>query len=61
VPPGLNTPVAGRAAIIANFQNLRKHLRIDGVADVIEIETTDPDVVVLEFSGHGEGLITKEA
>ena len=60
-PPGLNTPIAGRAAIIANFQRIRKLLRIDGVADVSEIEVNDPDMVVLEFSGRGEGLITKEA
>jgi len=28
-PPGLNTPIAGRDAIIANFQRIRKLLRID--------------------------------
>ncbi len=60
-PPGLNTPIAGRDAIIANFQRIRKLLRIDGVADVSEIEVSDPDMVVLEFSGSGEGLLTKEA
>lgn len=60
-PPGLNTPITGRDAIIANFQRLRKLLRVDGVADVSEIETSDPDVVVLEFVGYGEGVITKEA
>ena len=60
-PPGLNTPVAGRNAIVANFERMRKLLRIDGVADVAEIETGDPDMVVLEFSGFGEGVVTKEA
>jgi len=60
-PPGLNTPILGRDAIIANFQRIRPLLRIDGVADVSEIEVRDPDMVVLEFSGHGEGLLTKEA
>ena len=35
-------------------------LRIDGVADVSEIKVSDPDMVVLEFSGRGEGVITKE-
>ena len=59
-PAGLNTPVAGRDAIIANFQRIRKLLRIAGVSDVSEIEVRDPDVVVLEFSGRGEGLITGE-
>ena len=60
-PPGLSTPIAGRDAIIANFQRIRKLLRIDGVADVSEIEVSDPDMVVPEFSGRGEGLLTKEA
>ena len=60
-PPGLNTPIRGRDAIVANFQRLRTLLRIDGVADVSEIEVSDPDLAVLEFSGHGEGLMTKEA
>ena len=59
-PPGLNTLMAGRAAIIANFERIRKLLRIDSVSDVSEIATTDSDMVVLEFSGRGEGLITKE-
>jgi len=59
-PPGLNTPIAGRDAIIANFQRIRKLLRVDGVADVSEIEVRDPDMVVLEFSGRGEGVLTKE-
>ena len=60
-PSGLNTPVAGRDAIVANFQRIRKLLRIDGVSNVSEIEASDPDMVVLEFSGHGKGVITNEA
>ena len=59
-PSGLNTPIAGRDAIVANFERLRRLLRIDGVAHVSEIATTDPEMVVLEFSGRGEGVITKE-
>ena len=59
-PPGLNASMAGRDAIVANFQRIRKLLRIDSVADVSEIKTSDPDVVVLEFSGRGEGVITRE-
>ena len=60
-PPGLKTPMVGRDAIIANFQIIRKLLRIDAVADVSEIKVSDPDMVVLEFSGRGEGVATKEA
>lgn len=60
-PPGLKTPIAGRDAIIANFQKLRPLLRIDAVTDVSEIEVSDPNIIVLEFSGRGEGIPTKEA
>ena len=60
-PPGLNTPIAGRNAIVANFQRLRKLLRVDAVTGVSEIAVSDPDMIVLEFSGRGEGVITKEA
>ena len=60
-PPGLDTPVAGRDAIVANFERIRKLLRIDGVTNVAEIATSDPDMVVLEFCGFGEGVNTKEA
>ena len=60
-PPGLNTLIAGRDAITANFQRIRKLLRIDSVADVSEIEVCDRDLVVLELSGYGKGLTTKEA
>lgn len=59
-PPGLNTPLAGRTAIVANFARVRKLLRIDSVADVAEIAASDPDTVILEFSGRGEGVVTKE-
>ena len=59
-PPGLGTPISGRDAIVANFEKLRQHLRIDRVTDVFEIETTDPEVVVLEFNGYGVGIITQE-
>ncbi len=57
-PPGLNTPITGREAIIANFNRIRPLLRIDGVANVYEIQVKDPAMIVLEFSGYGQGLLT---
>lgn len=60
-PPGLNTPLTGQDAIVANFQRLGRLLRVDTVSNVSEIEVSDPDLVVIEFSGRGEGLIAKEA
>lgn len=58
--PGLKTPLAGRDAIVANFEIVRKLLRIDNVTDVVVYKTDDPQVIMIEFSGHGEGLSTKE-
>lgn len=58
--PGLKTPLVGRDAIIANFQIIRKLLRIDNVTDVVVHKTDDPQVVMIEFAGHGEGLLTGE-
>ena len=59
-PPGLNTPITGRDAIIANFRRLARLLQVDEVADVVEIEVKDPNMVVLEFSGRGKGVVTNE-
>lgn len=59
-PPGLVSPLAGRAAIVANFQKIRGFLRIDAVFGVTDIATRDPDLVVLEFYGRGAGLLTGE-
>ena len=60
-PPGLNTPLKGQDAIIANFQRIRKLLRIDSVTNVSQIEVSDPNTVILEFYGRGEGVVTGEA
>lgn len=57
--PGLKTPLVGRDAIVANFQIIRKLLRIDSVTDVVVYQTDDPQVIMIEFAGHGEGLMTK--
>jgi ketosteroid isomerase-like protein len=51
----------GRDAIVANFQIITKLLRIDNVTEVVVYKTDDPQVVMIEFAGHGEGLITREA
>ena len=59
-PPGLNATHTGRDAIVANFQRIRPLLRIDEVFDVTEIRVSDAEVVVLEFKGRGEGVVTKE-
>lgn len=59
-PPGLNTPLEGRDAIVANFERVRKLLRIDGVTDAVLHQTSDQRLAIIEFYGHGEGLLTAE-
>ena len=58
--PGLRTPLLGPDAIVADFQMIRKLLRIDNVTEVVVYKTDDPQVVMIEFAWHGEGLITKK-
>ena len=59
-PPGIETPIIGRTAIVANFERIRKFMRIDGVSGVSEIDVVDPHIIVLEFYGKGIGLLTGE-
>ncbi len=59
-PLGMRTPLVGRAAIVANFQIIRKWLRIDSVTEVVVHEMADPETIMIEFAGRGEGLITGE-
>jgi hypothetical protein len=58
--PGLRALLVGRDAIVAIFQIIRKLLRIDNVTEVVVYKTDDPQVVMIEFAGHGEGLVTRE-
>ncbi len=54
-------PLIGQDAIVANFQVIRKLLRVDAVTEVVVYETDDPQIVMIEFAGHGEGLVTRES
>jgi uncharacterized protein len=59
-PPGLRTRLVGRDAIVAKFQIVRKWLRIDNATEVVVYETHDPRGIMIEFVGHGEGVMTRE-
>jgi uncharacterized protein len=59
-PPGFAQRFEGREAIAAHLQSLAGLLEFNNVADVVKHETTDPEVVIIEFSGFGRGLVTGE-
>ena len=59
-PFGLRTPLVGRDAIIANFQVIRKLLRLDSVTDAVVHEMDDSQLAMIEFSGCGKGLVSGE-
>jgi uncharacterized protein len=59
-PPGLVTQLEGKAAIAEHLHNLAGMLAFDRMSEPVVHASTDPDVVVLEFTGHGKGIDTGE-
>lgn len=59
-PPGLKLRLEGRDAIIAHLQTVTKLIKLDAMSNVITHETSDPDVIIVEFEGSGQGVITGE-
>jgi uncharacterized protein YbjT (DUF2867 family)/ketosteroid isomerase-like protein len=60
-PPGVVTRLAGREAIAEHLDNLGGMIEFDRMGAPVTHETNDPDVIVLEFEGHGRGVVTGEA
>lgn len=58
--PGMPTRVEGRAAVLAHLMKVGEGLTVDSRSDVVVHETTDPEVVIIEFNGHGRALKTGE-
>ncbi len=61
-PPGFRTPLVGRDAIAAHLQMASNLIKLDNltVSEVVTHETSDPEVLVVEFAGLGHGLATGE-
>ena len=61
-PPGFKTPLTGRDAIAAHLQRASSLIKLDNlsVSQVVAHETSDSEVVVVEFAGSGHGLATGE-
>ncbi len=58
--PGMVTQLKSKAAIAEHLQNLGGMLAFDRMSEPAVHASTDPDVFVLEFTGHGKGVETGE-
>ena len=59
--PGMPTRVEGRAAVLAHLMKVGGDVSVDSASNLVVHETTDPEVVILEFDGHGRSVRTGEA
>ena len=58
--PGMQTKIEGKAAVLTYLVTVMQGVSVDSVSDVVVHDTTDPDVVIVEFEGHGRSLKTGE-
>lgn len=59
-PPGMVTRLESKAEIAEHLQKLGAMLAFDSMSEPVVHASTDPDMVVLEFTGHGRGVETGE-
>jgi ketosteroid isomerase-like protein len=58
--PGMPTRVEGRAAVLAHLIKVGEGVSVDSADNLVVHETADPEVVILEFDGHGRSAKTGE-
>ena len=58
--PGMPTRVEGRAAVLAHLVKVGGDVSVDSASNLVVHETIDPEVVILEFDGHGRSVKTGE-
>jgi hypothetical protein len=58
--PGMPTKVEGRAAVLTHLAKVGGDVSVDAASNLVVHETTDPEVVILEFDGHGRSIKTGE-
>ncbi len=58
--PGMPSRVEGRAAVIDHLTKVGREISLNSANNLIVHETVDPEVVILEFDGHGRSLKTGE-
>jgi ketosteroid isomerase-like protein len=58
--PGMPTRVEGRSAVLAHLFKISGDVSISSASNLVAHETRDPEVVILEFHGHGHSVKTGE-
>jgi ketosteroid isomerase-like protein len=58
--PGLPQRVEGRAALAAHLDRIAGMIEFTHFADIVKHETSDPEIVIIEFSGHGRSAASGE-
>jgi ketosteroid isomerase-like protein len=59
--PGMPTRVEGKVAVLTHLMKVGDGVAVDSASNLVVHETADPEVVILEFDGHGRALKTGEA
>lgn len=54
--PGMKTRIEGRTAVIAYLASVMGSVSVETIDNVIVHETADPELVIVEFDGHGRAL-----
>jgi ketosteroid isomerase-like protein len=58
--PGMQRKIEGKTAVLTYLVTVMQGVSVDSVSDVVVHDTADPDVVIVEFEGHGRALKTGE-
>jgi uncharacterized protein len=52
--PGMQTRIEGRGPVIAYLASVAGSVTIEHIDNVVAHQTADPEVVIVEFDGHGQ-------
>jgi ketosteroid isomerase-like protein len=59
--PGMRRRIEGRAAVIEYLVSVMGRVTVESVDQVVVHDTADPEVVIIEFEGHGRAVQVGEA
>jgi ketosteroid isomerase-like protein len=57
-PPGSPTELVGKQALYENFKDFPRRLKFFEFTEVQMHPTKDPDILIIEFAGRGEAVVT---
>lgn len=52
--PGMKARIEGRTAVVSYLMSVAEGVSIESVDNVVVHHTADPEVVIIEFDGHGQ-------